>query len=142
MTTYLTYDKQLRSETDPQVISNLVRKGWVEAPQPPYDPATETCQWVDGTWVVAPIVIPVPSQVAMWALRESVMFAGEMSAITDALNSLPEPEKAIAWNRWEYKESIVRNSPIILQLQSMLGWTNEFVDTLYKNAAEIAQNPN
>lgn len=140
--TYLTYDKQLRSEDNPQVISNLVRKGWVEAPQPPYDPATETCQWVDGAWVVAPIVIPVPSQVAMWALRESVMFAGEMSAITNALNSLPEPEKAIAWNRWEYKESIVRNSPIILQLQSMLGWSDSFVDTLYKNAAEIAQNPN
>ena len=140
--TYLSYNKQLRSEDNPQVIANLLRKGWVEAPQPPYDPATETCQWVDGAWVVAPIVIPVPSQVAMWALRESVMFAGEMSAITNALNSLPEPEKAIAWNRWEYKESIVRNSPIILQLQSMLGWTNEFVDTLYKNAAEIAQNPN
>lgn len=140
--TYLSYNKQLRSEDNQQVIANLLRKGWVEAPQPPYDPATETCQWVDGAWVVAPIVIPVPSQVAMWALRESVMFAGEMSAITNALNSLPEPEKAIAWNRWEYKETIVRNSPIILQLQSMLGWSDSFVDTLYKNAAEIAQNPN
>ena len=140
--TYLTYDKQLRSETDPEVIANLLRKGWVEAQQPPYDPATETCQWVDGAWVVAPIVIPVPSQVAMWALRESVMFAGEMASITNALNSLPEPEKAIAWNRWEYKESIVRDSPIILQLQSMLGWSDSFVDTLYKNAAAIAQNPN
>lgn len=140
--TYLTYDKQLRSETDPEIIATLLRKGWVEVPQPPYDPATETCQWIDGAWVVAPIVIPVPTQVAMWALRESVMFAGEMSAITNALNSLPEPEKAIAWNRWEYKESIVRDSPIILQLQSMLGWTDSFVDTLYKNAAAIAQNPN
>ena len=140
--TYLSYNKQLRSEDNPQVIANLIRKGWVEAPQPPYDPATQTCEWINGAWVVAPIVVPVPTQVAMWALRESVMFAGEMSAITNALNSLPEPEKAIAWNRWEYKESIVRNSPIILQLQSMLGWTNEFVDTLYKNAAEIAQNPN
>lgn len=140
--TYLSYNKQLRSESNPQIIANLKRKGWVEAPQPPYDPATQTCEWIDGAWVVAPIVVPVPTQVAMWALRESVMFAGEMSAITNALNSLPEPEKAIAWNRWEYKESIVRNSPIILQLQSMLGWTNEFVDTLYKNAAEIAQNPN
>lgn len=140
--TYLTYNKQLRSETDPEIIATLVRKGWVEVPQPPYDPATETCQWVDGAWVVAPIVIPVPTQVAMWALRESVMFAGEMSAITNALNSLPEPEKAIAWNRWEYKESIVRDSPIILQLQSMLGWSDSFVDTLYKNAAAIAQNPN
>jgi hypothetical protein len=140
--TYLSYNKQLRSESNPQIIANLLRKGWVDAPQPPYDPATQTCEWIDGAWVVAPIVVPVPSQVAMWALRESVMFAGEMSAITNALNSLPEAEKAIAWNRWEYKESIVRNSPIILQLQSMLGWSDSFVDTLYKNAAEIAQNPN
>jgi len=139
---YLSYLSQLRSETDPQIIATLLRKGWVEAPPPPYDPATETCQWVDGAWVVAPIVIPVPTEVPMWALRESVMSAGEMSAITNALNSLPEPQKSIAWNRWEYKESIVRDSPIILQLQSMLGWSDSFVDTLYKNAAAIAQKPN
>ena len=140
--TYLTYDKQLRSETDPQVIATLVRKGWVEAPQPPYDPATETCQWIDGAWVVAPIVIPVPTQVAMWALREAVMFAGEMAAITNALDSLPQPDKSIAWNRWEYKETIVRSSPIILQLQSMLGWDDSFVDQLYKHANSIANRPN
>lgn len=140
--TYLTYDKQLRSETDPEIIANLLRKGWVEAPQPPYDPATETCQWVDGAWVVAPIVIPVPQQVSMWALREAVMFAGEMTAIKNALDNLPEPQKSIAWNRWEYKENIVRNSPIIVQLQQLLGWTDSFVDGLYKHANAIAQNPN
>lgn len=140
--TYLTYDKQLRAETDPEIIATLLRKGWVEAPQPPYDPATQTCQWVDGSWVVSPIIIPVPQQVPMWALREAVMFAGEMTAITNAINELPEPNKAIAWNRWEYKEVIVRDSPIILQLQARLGWTNDFVDGLYKHAASIAANPN
>lgn len=140
--TYLTYDKQLRSETDPQIIATLLRKGWVEAPQPPYDPATETCQWIDGAWVVAPIVVPVPDQVSMWALREAVMFAGEMTAIKSALDNLPEPQKSIAWNRWEYKENIVRNSPIILQLQQLLGWTDSFIDGLYKHANTIAQNPN
>lgn len=140
--TYLTYDKQLRSETDQEVISTLLRKGWVEAPQPPYDPATQTCQWVDGAWVVAPIVVPVPQQVSMWALREAVMFAGEMTAIKSALDNLPEPQKSIAWNRWEYKENIVRNSPIILQLQQLLGWTDSFVDGLYKHANAIVQNPN
>ena len=128
--TYLTYDKQLRAEIDSEIISTLLRKGWVEAPQPPYDPATQTCQWIDGAWV------------AMWALREAVMFAGEMPAITNALNGLPEPQKAIAWNRWEYKENIVRNSPIILQLQQLLGWTDDFVDGLYKHAQAIASNPN
>lgn len=140
--TYLTYDGQLRAETDPSAIATLIRKGWVEAPQPPYDPATETCQWIDGGWVVAPIVVPVPDQVSMWALREAVMFAGEMTAIKSALDNLPEPQKSIAWNRWEYKENIVRNSPIILQLQQLLGWTNDFVDGLYKHAQAIASNPN
>lgn len=140
--TYLTYDLQLRSETDPQIIATLLRKGWIEAPQPPYDPATETCQWIDGAWVVAPIVVPVPEQVSMWALREAVMFAGEMTSIKSALDNLPEPQKSIAWNRWEYKENIVRNSPIILQLQQLLGWTDSFVDGLYKHANAISQNPN
>lgn len=140
--TYLSYDKQLRSETDPQIIATLLRKGWVEAPQPPYDPATQTCQWINGAWVVAPIVVPVPQQVSMWALREAVMFAGEMPAIAAALNGLPEPQKSIGWNRWEYKENIVRDSPIIAMLQQELGWTNDFVDGLYKHAASIASNPN
>lgn len=140
--TYLTYDKQLRSETDPEIIATLLRKGWIEAPQPAYDPATETCQWIDGAWVVAPIVIPVPQQVSMWALREAVMRAGEMDAITNALNSLPEPQRSIGWNRWEYKENIVRDSPIISMLQQELGWTDGFVDDLYKSAASIASNPN
>ena len=140
--TYLTYFKQLRAETDPKAIATLIRKGWVEAPQPSYDPATQTCQWIDGSWVVATIVVPVPQQVSMWALREAVMKAGEMTAVANALNGLPEPQKSIAWNRWEYKENIVRNSPIILQLQQLLGWTDSFVDGLYKHANAIAQNPN
>jgi len=140
--TYLSYNQQLRSETDPQIIATLLRKGWVEAPQPPYDPATQTCQWIDGAWVVAPIVIPVPDQVSMWALREAVMFAGEMTAIKNALDHLPEPQKSIAWNRWEYKENIVRNSPIIIQLQQLLGWTSDFVDNLYKSAQTIVNSPN
>ena len=142
MNTFLSYDKQLRSETDPEIIATLLRKGWVEAPQPPYDPATETCQWIDGAWVVAPIVIPVPTQVSMWALREAVMQAGEMTTIAVALNGLPEPQRSIGWNRWEYKENIVRDSPIIMMLQNELGWTDAHVDDLYKSAAAIAQNPN
>ena len=140
--TYLAYNGQLRAETDLEIIANLLRKGWVDSPQPTYDPETQTCQWIDGAWVVAPIVVPVPSQVSMWALREAVMFAGEMGAIATALNSLQEPSRSIAWNRWEYKENIVRNSPIIVMLQNELGWTDKFVDDLYKSAAQIASNPN
>ena len=50
MTTYLTLDGQLRAETDAEVISNLRRKGWQDAPAKPSNDA----QWQDGAWVVPP----------------------------------------------------------------------------------------
>jgi hypothetical protein len=140
--TYLSYNKQLRSETNPQVIATAIRKGWVEAPQPPYDPATQTCEWIDGAWVVAPIVIPVPTQVSMWALREALEAANELANVDQKINSLPPAQRRTAQNRWLYKPTILRNSSIISALQSSLGWTDQFVDDLYKSAAQIASNPN
>lgn len=140
--TYLTYNKQLRSEDNPQVIANLLRKGWVEVPQPPYDPATQTCQWIDGAWVVAPIVVPVPNEVAMWALREALEAVNELANVDQKINSLPPAQRRTAQNRWLYKPTILRNSAIISALQSSLGWTDQFVDDLYKSAAQIASNPN
>lgn len=140
--TYLSYDKQLRSETDPQVIATLLRKGWVEAPQPPYDPATQTCQWVDGAWVVAPIVIPVPMEVPLWALREALENANELTNVDNKINGLPPAQRRKAQNRWLYKPTIVRSSSIIAALQQQLSWTDTFVDDLYKSAADIAQKPN
>lgn len=140
--TYLTYQGQLRSETDPQVIATLLRKGWVEAPQPPYDPATQTCQWIDGAWVVAPIVIPVPTEVPMWALREALENANELTNVDNKINGLPPAQRRKAQNRWLYKPTIVRSSSIIAALQQQLGWTDTFVDDLYKSAQSIAQNPN
>jgi hypothetical protein len=50
MTTYLILDGQLRAETDAEVIANLRRKGWQDAPAKPSDDA----QWQDGAWVVPP----------------------------------------------------------------------------------------
>lgn len=142
MITYLTYDKMLRAEASQDAVNNLLRKGWVEAPQPAFDPETQTCDWIDGQWVVSPIVVPVPNQVSMWALREAVMELGLKPSIDTAINNLPEPQKSIAWNRWEYKENIVRESPIIAMLQNELGWTDDFVDDLYKMAYNIASEPN
>ena len=50
MTTYLTLDGQLRAETDAEVIANLKRKGWQDAPAKPSDDAS----WQNGAWVVPP----------------------------------------------------------------------------------------
>lgn len=50
MTTYLILDGQLRAETDAEVVANLKRKGWQDAPAKP----NETAQWQDGAWIVPP----------------------------------------------------------------------------------------
>lgn len=50
MTTYLILDGQLRAETDAEVIANLKRKGWRDAPAKPSDDAS----WQDGVWIVPP----------------------------------------------------------------------------------------
>lgn len=138
MITYLTYDLALRSETNPDAIATLLRKGWVESPQPPYDPETQTCDWVNGQWVISPIVIPVPDQVQMWALREAVMRDGQLDEVNGAIDSLPEPDKSIARNRWDYKPNIKRYDEIISRLQETLGWSNDYIDNLYKSAYKIS----
>ena len=49
----LTYQKQLRSESDAAVIANLQRKGWVETVPPSYDATTQHApEWINGAWVV------------------------------------------------------------------------------------------
>ena len=49
----LTYQSQLRSESDAAVIANLQRKGWVETVPPSYDAATQHApEWINGAWVV------------------------------------------------------------------------------------------
>ena len=69
MKTYLTLDKELRSEADPAIIANLERKGWVPAPQPAYDPTSQQCEWVDGAWVVTPIP-PTLYTADQWLAKE------------------------------------------------------------------------
>ena len=51
MKTYLTYDNQLRSETDPAIIANLERKGWLvtEPPVVAEVPPTYTAEaWLEA----------------------------------------------------------------------------------------------
>jgi len=50
MTTYLISQGQFRAETDAEVIANLKRKGWQDAPAKPSDDA----QWTNGAWIVPP----------------------------------------------------------------------------------------
>lgn len=56
MKIYLTFNEQLRIETDENIIENLKRKGWIEISQPSYNSNVETCIWENGQWVLQPII--------------------------------------------------------------------------------------
>lgn len=69
MKTYLALNTQLRAETDPLIIANLQRKGWIPAPQPSFEPQTQQCEWVDGAWIVSTIP-PVLYTAEQWLEKE------------------------------------------------------------------------
>lgn len=65
---FLTYNKELRSESDEQIIENLERKGWEETVPPSYDPERQHApEWIDGKWAVRDLT---PAEIA--ALKRKV----------------------------------------------------------------------
>ena len=74
MKTYLTNQTFLRIETDQEVIATLERKGWVNNPPPPYDPATQTATF-DGEWHIT--TNPLPTYTAQqWLEKEGYNATG------------------------------------------------------------------
>lgn len=60
--TYLTFNSQLRKETNVGTIATLIRKGWQETTPPTYNAATHRApEWQDGQWVVTPLT---PDEIA------------------------------------------------------------------------------
>lgn len=90
--------------------------------------------------MLLPEPVIVPQEVPMWALKEVCVTRNHTSAIDAALASLPEPLRIKATLRWEYKDTISRGSSMISALQSILGWTNAYVDELFVAADTLAKS--
>ena len=111
MPTYLVLDCQLRTETDPQTIANLERKGWVVTVPPSYDPATEQPPvWENCGWVVNPIPPPQPYRVSKDTIVSRVLAAGKLNDLIALTNGLPE-DQAYLWNNfawfWDTNPTII-----------------------------------
>jgi hypothetical protein len=84
--------------------------------------------------MLLPEPLPVPQEVPRWALREICLIRGLIPAIEAELQELPEPDRSVAMNRWSEKPTIERQSPLITALQGRLGWTDAYVDELFRAA--------
>lgn len=100
--TYLTLDCALRSETDPEVIANLKRKGWAETIPPAHNPATEQAPtWENCGWVVKPLPPPAPHRVSKDTITTRVVSAGKVADLMTLLASLP-PEQQFLWSGFSW----------------------------------------
>jgi len=138
MFTYLTFECQLRAETDQNAIETLLRKGWIETPQPQYDPSTETCTWENCQWVVSPIVISVPQLIPNWSLRSQLQIMGLFDSVQTMIDNLTGTQKIVAVQQWEYGNQVERNHPLVIQIGTELGLTSEQIDQIFTDASNLS----
>lgn len=101
--TYLTFNNQLRSETDPAVIDTLLRKGWVKAPSKPADDAT----WQDGAWVLP----PPPPDYKIWLNVQAFMAEFTMQEKAAIALSVDPTVAALRLELTTWLSSVSSNSP-------------------------------
>jgi len=135
MTTFLVYQCELRVETDESAIETLIRKGWVNTPQPSYDPTTQTCIWENCSWVVKPIVIPIPEQIAFWTFRVQLKLINKFNDVQNLINNLSEPNKTIISTQWEYGNFLKRTDDLTLLIISENILTSQQMDDVFRNAS-------
>lgn len=116
--TYLTLDCQLRSETDPQIIATLERKGWTVTVPPTFDPATEQPPvWEACAWVTKPIPAPQPYRVSKDTIVSRVNDANKVPDLMTLLASLPAEQKFL-WDNFAWFWS---TNPTIVGMCQQLG---------------------
>ena len=82
----------------------------------------------DGKWYTAysfqdvPETQPyVPYSISMGQARLALFDMGKLAEVDALINSLPEAEKQRAKIEWEFRPTVERNSPLVLQIGAALG---------------------
>lgn len=72
-----------------------------------------------------------PSEVALWKLRFVLSQMNLEQSVSEALNTLPEPQKTAANYIWNYGNAIDRHSATIEFLKSYLGLSDTEVNQIF-----------
>jgi hypothetical protein len=104
----------------------------------------------DGAWVQGWSIIDltpaeiaerdkaaVPPSVSLWQFRTVLRLNGNFERVQYALARLQSPESILAAELFEYGNSIYRSSTLATELIKILGVTDEQVDALFIQAAQI-----
>lgn len=78
-----------------------------------------------------------PDSVALWKLRFVLSQMSLEDSITDAINTLEEPQRTAASYIWNYGNDIDRFSSTVQFIQSALGLTEAQVNNIYTQASAL-----
>lgn len=88
--------------------------------------------------VGAPSAKPIaPPEVPLWALRSVLQTRGLLSKVDSLIASLPEPQKTVAYNQWQYGNVVERNHPLIASLGAGLSMSKNDIDSAFAAAAAL-----
>lgn len=123
----------LRVEDDPDIIANLLRKGWKQNEPPSYDAATQHAPvWNGSQWTIADLSseeiaarlaaqFPPATmlQVRVWMARNGINPTTDVPAIIIA--TYPEgPQRIEALERWEKAVTVPFDHPLVGVIASSL----------------------
>lgn len=87
--------------------------------------------------VDAPKPPPVPDAITMRQARLVLLRAGLLSAVDEAIASMPGVEGEAARIEWEYAMEVHRQSPLVAALGHAIGLTEADIDDLFMRGAEL-----
>jgi hypothetical protein len=86
----------------------------------------------------APPPTPVIPDVSPRQIRQALVLTGvSMAQVDTALASLEEPTRSLAQISWEYSIVFERANPLVAQVGTMLGWTDQQLDDLWLYANSL-----
>jgi hypothetical protein len=135
--TTLIYQNFVRTESDPTAIARALAKGWQIQPAPPSVNDDQETYWEEGHWKIRAKPSNVPPLVPLWAFRASLALAGLKNQAEALIAALPEPQKTVATQQWEYGNFIERNHPLIESLGAQIGLTGVQIDDIFKTAESL-----
>lgn len=94
--------------------------------------------YVDGEIVKesSPVNI-IPNEITMRQARLILLENNLLSSVSQAITSLPEPNKTKAQIEWEYSNTLQRNNYFVSVLSSALGLSDTAVDNLFIEGAKL-----
>ena len=107
---------------------------------PEFDPVTAGCFWRGDHWEIVPGEVPsdpVPKVVTMRQARLALLGAGLLAQVNTAVANMVGAEGDATRIEWEYAQEVRRDSPLVVALSAVFGWTAAQLDDLFTEGAKL-----